>query len=201
MLKSTFEIIVLFLSISVHEFSHGLMAFKLGDETPKLSGRLTLNPLKHIDPFGTIFLPLFLWIFTQGRGPIFGWAKPVPVNPFSLKDPRFGMIKIALAGPFSNLFIGAFFAFLCRFLPPTSPLFQLFSLISFSNFFLGFFNLLPTYPLDGFHLVFNFLSEKWIFLKSFLFTYGFLILILALPLTLELIASLSRLLFIFFSGL
>ncbi len=82
----------------LHEIAHGSVALQLGDPTAKYAGRLTLNPIKHIDPFGTIILPLLLLFFTAGQGPIIGWAKPVPVNPFNFRDQRWGALKVSLAG-------------------------------------------------------------------------------------------------------
>ena len=97
---------LLFIAITVHEFAHGWMAYKLGDSTASLSGRLTLNPLAHIDPFWTILLPLVLFLSTAGHF-VFGAAKPVPINYWSLKNPKRDMIWIGLAGPLAN-FILAF---------------------------------------------------------------------------------------------
>src|SRR3989338_3132754 len=97
-----FTLVILFFSIVLHEIAHGSVALHLGDPTAKNEGRLTLNPLKHIDFFGTIILQIMLLVFTQGRGPIIGWAKPVPVNPFNFKDQKWGGLKVAVAGPSTN---------------------------------------------------------------------------------------------------
>ena len=102
MVITIFTLIILFLSVIIHELAHGSVALKLGDTTAKVAGRLTLNPLKHIDPFGTILFPLLLLIATAGQGPIFGWAKPVPINPFNFKDQKWGTLQVSLAGPATN---------------------------------------------------------------------------------------------------
>lgn len=200
MLESIFILFVVFFSMAVHELFHGLVAYRMGDPTAKLEGRLSLNPLRHIDPFGTILLPFFLWLITLGQGPIFAYAKPVPVNPFLFKDPRYGILKVALAGPLSNFLIGIFFALICRFLSPQSNLFFLFYLISIYNFLFALFNLLPFYPLDGFHILSQALPESFDFLKSFLFRYGFFILLLIIMAGAGFIFKFAQVLFSFFSG-
>src|SRR3989344_5382087 len=107
-----FQIIVLIFSVVIHEVSHGYVAEYLGDPTARLAGRLTLNPIKHIDPFGSGILPVILVIT---HSPIlFGWAKPVPYNPYNLRDPISGGAKIAAAGPISNLLLALIFAIAFR---------------------------------------------------------------------------------------
>ena len=177
-----FTLIVLFLSIIIHELAHGSVALRLGDTTAKEAGRLTLNPLKHIDLFGTIILPLIL-IFSYSTsgfaGPIFGWAKPVPINPFNFKDQKWGTLKVSLAGPATNFLIAVIFGLAIRFLPASLSQFSLlFGIIVFYNFLWGIFNLVPLPPLDGSWILFRFLPNK-IFanFKIFLSQYGFFILI------------------------
>ena len=102
---------VLFFSIILHEFAHGWIAYRLGDDTAYLSGRLTLNPISHVDPIGTVAIPAICWLFGW---PMFGWAKPVPVNPVRLPSPRKDMGKVAFAGPAVNLILGVFCAFLLK---------------------------------------------------------------------------------------
>jgi len=150
-----FSLIVLFFSIMLHEIAHGSMALRLGDPTAKDAGRLTLNPLKHIDPFGTIILPLILLVVTGGRGPIIGWAKPVPINPFNFTDQRWGSLKVSLAGPATNFLVGGLFALIIRFISLPDSLFLLFGIIVIYNFAWGLFNLLPIPPLDGSHILFS----------------------------------------------
>src|SRR3990167_9378225 len=109
---SIFYIVVLILSVIIHEISHGYAALYFGDQTAKLAGRLTLNPLKHLDPFGSVFIPLLLVL--SGSGIVFGWAKPVPFNPHNLRNQKVGTIAVAAAGIISNLFIALFFGILIR---------------------------------------------------------------------------------------
>ena len=111
-----FSLLVLLFSLVLHEISHGYVALALGDPTAKNEGRLSLNPLVHLDPFGSVLLPLFLWLVTAGRGPLFGWAKPVPINPWNFRDQKWGTLKVALAGPLANFGLALAFAFLLRFL-------------------------------------------------------------------------------------
>lgn len=178
MLLTTFSLIVLLFSIVIHEVSHGQVANLLGDPTAKYAGRLTLNPIKHLDPFGSIILPLFLVIT---RSPfIIGWAKPVPINPYNFKSPKWDNIKVAIAGPGANLFIALFFGGLVRFFPLLSALLPLFSLIIGYNLLLAIFNLIPIPPLDGSHILFNLLPERAYQVKKFLRQYGTLLLLLFL---------------------
>src|SRR3989338_2445763 len=97
-----FTLLVLLFSLVIHEVSHGWVALLLGDSTAKDEGRLSLNPLKHLDPLGSVLVPLILYITTLGQGPLFGWAKPVPINPYNFRDQKWGTLKVALAGPLSN---------------------------------------------------------------------------------------------------
>lgn len=173
-----FSLIVLLFSVVIHEVSHGSVAYALGDPTAKYAGRLTLNPIKHLDPMGSVLLPLLLLLLTAGRGPIFGWAKPVPINPYNFKNPRWDNAKVAIAGPGSNLLIALIFGLIIRFSPFLPPsLFIIFSIIVILNLLLAIFNLLPIPPLDGSHLLFTILPERFWKLKIFLQQYGFFILI------------------------
>lgn len=147
-----FAFLVLIFSIVIHEFSHGWMADQLGDPTARYMGRLTLNPIPHIDLIGSILLPLFLYISSAGF--IIGWAKPVPYNPYNLKDQKKGPALVALAGPLSNLSIALIFGIMVRVLVAYDPvaysdIISLFILIVFYNVLLAVFNLVPVPPLDG----------------------------------------------------
>ncbi len=144
-----FYIIVLILSIILHEVSHGFAAEWLGDPTARLSGRLTLNPLPHIDPLGSIIIPGLL-VFTHAPF-LFGWAKPVPYNPYNLRNQKWGEAIVAAAGPGVNILLALGFGFLIRFGGDAlSPAFvSLASIIVIVNIMLAIFNLLPLPPLDG----------------------------------------------------
>jgi len=111
-----FKLITLLFSVIIHELAHGYVAYSLGDPTAKYEGRLTLNPLKHLDPFGSVILPLLL--FVTGSPFLFGWAKPVPINPYNFKDQKYGEIKVSIAGPASNFLLAIIFGLFIRFIPP-----------------------------------------------------------------------------------
>lgn len=145
-----FLYVIIVLSAVFHEFAHALVAYRLGDTTAKDAGRLTLNPFVHLDPWGTVIVPLLL-MFTSGI--FIGWAKPVPYNPYALSDQRYGSLKVGIAGPLSNLIIAVVLGVVIRLVGPAgiaSPLFlQFLGLIVYVNIFLALFNLLPLPPLDG----------------------------------------------------
>jgi len=144
-------LVILILSIIVHEVAHGYAANSLGDPTARLAGRLTLNPIPHIDLMGSIIIPALL-IFT--KSPIlFGWAKPVPYNPYNLNNPRWGEALVALAGSATNILLAVIFGLIVRFGAAAgfdATALGLAATISFVNLFLGMFNLIPFPPLDGF---------------------------------------------------
>lgn len=200
MLLTIFSLIVLLFSIVIHEVAHGSVAYSLGDPTAKYSDRLTLNPLKHLDPFGSVILPLIMLITTGGRGPIFGWAKPVPVNPYNFRDQKWGELKVALAGPATNFLIAIIFGLFIRFFPLPEPLFVLFSVISIYNFLLAVFNLVPIPPLDGSHILFSFLPESLSQIKIFLQQYGLFLLLFLLFFGLNWVFYIVQILFFFVTG-
>lgn len=172
-----FLIIILIFSIVIHEVSHGAVANLLGDPTAKHAGRLTLNPIKHLDPMGSVILPLFLILIKSPF--LFGWAKPVPINPYNFRDQKYGSAKTALAGPAANLTLALIFGLALRFLPASivSPgLFFMFSYIVYINLLLAIFNLLPIPPLDGSHLLYTFLPYSMENIKTFLNQFGIFIL-------------------------
>lgn len=151
MLASILALVILILSVIAHEVAHGYAADSLGDPTARLAGRLTLNPIPHIDLMGSIVIPALL-IFTQS--PIlFGWAKPVPYNPYNLRNQRWGETIVAVAGSGTNLLLALIFGLLVRFglsIGFNPSALSLAATIAFVNLFLGLFNLIPFPPLDGF---------------------------------------------------
>lgn len=149
----------LLVSLVFHELAHGYVSWRLGDPTARKSGRLTLNPVKHLDPFGT--LVLFITYFGSAGAMLFGWARPVPVNSGYFKSPRHGMALVGLAGPAANLAIASAAALLLNFWPPGSDLvfaviFRVFQL----NLVLMVFNLIPVPPLDGSRVVGGLMNER-----------------------------------------
>lgn len=180
-----FLIIILIFSVILHEISHGTMANYLGDPTAKQAGRLTLNPLYHLDLFGSIILPAFLILTAKltGGGIIFGWAKPVPINPYNFRDKKYGEAKVALMGPVANLSLALVFGLALRFFSFISAypgLAFLFSYIVYINIILAVFNLLPVPPLDGAFILFTFLPSSTEKLKIFLHQFGIFILLFIL---------------------
>ncbi len=152
-----FSILILIFSVVIHEVSHGYAAYRLGDNTALYQGRLTLNPLKHLEWFGSFILPLMSYFL---GGFILGWAKPVPFNPYNLRNQRWGEAIVAVAGPVSNIVIALFFGLLIRFgvLSQFGPAFvYIASSIVFINLILATFNLIPVPPLDGSKILFSIL--------------------------------------------
>lgn len=155
-----FQLAVLLFSVIIHEVSHGVAALKLGDDTAKRLGRLTLNPVSHIDPVGSILVP----ILTGLAGLPIGWARPVPYNPGKLyKDFKYGPLKVALAGPLSNFVLAILFGVILRLFAPLMSvvLIQLLALVVLINVLLGLFNLVPIPPLDGSKIFTILLPDKY----------------------------------------
>ncbi len=202
LLLPIFYIVVLLYSVVIHEVSHGLMANSLGDPTAKNLGRLSLNPLKHIDMFGSVILPLLLFLV---RSPfLVGYAKPVPYVPENLRDKKYGLVKVAIAGPASNLILAVLFGLTLRFLPDifTSPLVpQLLSFIIVLNLVLAIFNLFPIPPLDGHWLLMTFLPARFFAFKKFLYQYSLILLIVFLIYVFPLIFPLVGLIYQMLTGL
>jgi len=160
-IDAVFYIAILIMSIVIHEVSHGFIAEYFGDNTARDAGRLTLNPIKHLDLFGSIILPVFL-ILTHA-GFLFGWAKPVPYNPNNLSDRKWGTIAVAGAGVLANFLIAIIFGIIIRFtsgLALSSSFYFITSAIVLVNLALAVFNLIPIPPLDGSKILFSFLPES-----------------------------------------
>lgn len=174
-----FSIGVLLFSAIVHEVSHGYMALYLGDPTARLAGRLTLNPTKHLDPFGSVILPALLAL---SHLPVFGWAKPVPYNPYNLRKGKWGPALVAFAGPGSNIGIAILFSLLVRlgsnFMVLPITVIQIVSIVVIVNIYLALFNIVPIPPLDGSKVLFALLPYRYAHLQAFLERYGFFILLL-----------------------
>lgn len=170
------------MSVVIHEISHGFMAEYFGDDTARKAGRLTLNPIKHLDLFGSIILPVLLYL---SAGFAFGWAKPVPYNPNNLRNRRWGTVAVASAGILANLFIAVFFGILIRIvlhlgLTPAfvSSFLKITIYIVFINIALAIFNLVPIPPLDGSKILFNLLPESTYHFFEFLERYSIIFLVI-----------------------
>jgi Zn-dependent protease len=188
-LEIVIQVAVLLFAVSVHESAHGWMALRCGDTTARDLGRITLNPVKHLDPFGSLLVPALL-AFTGA--PIFGWAKPVPVSLRGVRNPRRANLLVSAAGPLSNFavaLLGGVAFFVLRALAPTGPelrtsLFYPLLLVALFtvavNVSLGLFNLIPIPPLDGFGVVESFAPARWLRGVMWLRRYGFLLLVVAI---------------------
>jgi Zn-dependent protease len=176
---ATFQLLFFFLiiipSAIIHEYAHGWAADQLGDPTARHAGRLTLNPLAHIDLWGTVLMPVLLLLFSGGSF-MFAYAKPVPYNPYNLTNRRWGPALVGIAGPAANLLVAVFFGLLVRFLPSTAFT-SLLAIIAYANILLMVFNLVPIPPLDGSKVLFAILPESMENLKINLERFGFIILL------------------------
>ena len=187
-----FAIAVLIMSIVIHEVSHGYSASLLGDQTAKYAGRLTLNPFKHLDLMGSLIVPFLLFIMNSPA--IFGWAKPVPYNPYNLKNQKWGPAMVAIAGPAANFLLAIVFAVVVRVLP-ASNFTSMLAIIVYANIMLMVFNLVPIPPLDGSKILYALLPDSARGVKIFLDKYGFMILLFFIFFLFETIAPLINGLF------
>lgn len=173
-----FFIAILIMSVVIHEVSHGFVALRFGDKTALYAGRLTLNPLKHLDFFGSIILPAFLIL---SHSPfMFGWAKPVPYNPNNLTNRKWGTIAVAAAGVLANLFIAILFGLILRFsINDVVPInfVSIVSSIVLINLGLAIFNLIPIPPLDGSKILFSLLPRSLDSIVSFLEQYSLVLIV------------------------
>ena len=169
------------MSVVVHEVAHGYTAYLLGDNTARNSGRLTLNPIKHLDPFGSVILPLLLVFMNAGF--VIGWAKPVPYNPANLRDEKKGTFFVSIAGILANLILAIVFGILIRFAPLfigvafLGAFYKIASIIVLLNLVLALFNLIPIPPLDGSKVLFSFLPVKYRYIENFLEKWGMFLLL------------------------
>ncbi len=170
-----FYFLVIVPSAIIHEYAHGLAADMLGDPTARYAGRLTVNPIPHIDLWGTILMPITLSILTGGKF-LFAYAKPVPYNPYNLKNQKWGPAMVAIAGPAANFLLAIAFAVVVRVLPP-SNFTSILSIIVYANVMLMIFNLVPIPPLDGSKVLYALLPDSARGVRIFLDKYGFAILL------------------------
>ena len=172
-----FSIIILIFSVIIHEVSHGYSAYLQGDNTAKYAGRLTLNPLKHLEWFGSFILPVISFFL---GGFIIGWAKPVPFNPYNLRNQRWGEALVAIAGPASNICLALFFGLLLRFGVWTmlgAGFVYVATAIVFINLVLATFNIIPIPPLDGSKILFSFFPYSMQGVRTFMERYSIFILL------------------------
>lgn len=177
--QAIFYIVVLIMSVVVHEVSHGFAADFLGDRTARLAGRLTLNPIPHLDLLGSFIVPVFLYFSTGGLF-MFGWAKPVPYNPYNLRNQRWGTLIVAIAGVLANFFLAVVFGLILRYqaqlgITDWPKFLEICNTIVLLNLVLGVFNLIPVPPLDGSKVLFSLLPYRLHGIQQFLETYWYLL--------------------------
>ncbi|MBI2175595.1 MAG: site-2 protease family protein [Parcubacteria group bacterium] len=170
-----FSIAILIMSVVIHEVSHGFVAHALGDPTAKYEGRLTLNPLRHLDPVGSVIVPALTYLL---GGFIIGWARPVPYNPYNLRNQKWGPAAVGIAGPLSNIAVAVVFGLVVRFGAGALPVsfLSVSALIVLINLILAVFNLVPVPPLDGSKVLFALLPYRLLRVQEFLERYGLFVL-------------------------
>lgn len=206
-----FYVLVLIMSVMIHEFAHGYSAYLLGDNTARLKGRLTLNPIKHLDPFGSVILPLLLLLTKAGF--VIGWARPVPYNPANLRNGKWGNIIVSISGIAANILIAILFGLLIRFatvfgLPAYSfdssllhPLYRITSIIVLMNLVLALFNIIPIPPLDGSKILFSFLPSRFHHIETFLERWGIFLLLFFIIFLWNAVSPLIFIAFSFLTGI
>ena len=191
------------MSVIVHEISHGYAAKLLGDDTADLAGRLTLNPLKHLDPMGSVLIPFLLIVSKAGF--VFGWAKPVPYNPQNLRDQKWGTVIVASAGIASNLSIALIFSIIIRLtiaIGFNSPAFiSICGIVVLLNIVLAIFNLVPIPPLDGSRILFALLPPRLRNIQMYIEQYGFILLIIFIVFLWQYLAPIIYILYKLLTGL
>lgn len=193
-LQFLFYFIIIVPSAIIHEYAHGAMADALGDKTARYAGRLTLNPLAHIDWWGTVIMPLILLALSGGNF-MFAYAKPVPYNPYNLKNQKWGPVMVGLAGPASNFMLALAFAAVARALPGT-VLASFVELIVYANLVLMIFNLVPLPPLDGSKVLLALLPSRIAYqVEAFFARYGLVIVLLFVFFLFDLIRPIINILF------
>jgi len=177
LINLVFYFLVIVPSAIIHEYAHGWMAERLGDKTARYAGRLTLNPIAHIDLWGTILMPIVLSLLTQGSF-MFAYAKPVPYNPYNLKNQKWGPALVGLAGPLSNFMLALAFSIVIRIIPG-APISEFLGIIVYANLLLMIFNLVPLPPLDGSKILLAALPDATAYkVQQFFDRWGFFILLL-----------------------
>ena len=196
-----FQLIILLFSAIIHEVAHGYAALLQGDTTAKYENRLTLNPLRHIDPFGSVILPLALFLF---HSPVlFGWAKPVPFNPYNMRNRKWGEAIVAAAGPAVNLAIALIFGLILRFGYSSIPAaaLNIIELIVLINIMLAVFNLIPVPPLDGSKVLFAFLPQSAAGFRRFMEQYSIYLVLFVILFLWQYIFPLVTIIFTWITGM
>ena len=193
-----FFFLIIIPSAIIHEYAHGWAADQMGDPTARHAGRLTLNPVAHIDMWGTILMPILL-LLVSGGSFMFAYAKPVPYNPYNLRNQKWGSALVGIAGPAANLLAAIVFGLLVRFLP-NSQFSGLLAIIVYANNLLMVFNLVPIPPLDGSKILFAILPDSMERLKINLERYGFIILLIFIFYFFHLITTIITQLFHLITG-
>lgn len=204
-----FYVIILIMSVVIHEVAHGYMAYRLGDDTARFQGRLTLNPLKHLDLFGSILLPFILLISHAGF--VVGWAKPVPYNPYNLKGGKKSIVLVAIAGIIANIGLAIAFGIIIRLFMASglilgsvytmTAFYKIASSVVLVNIVLAFFNLIPIPPLDGSRVLFNLLPDKFRYMEAFLEQWGMFVLLFFIIFIWQYFSPVIYMIFSFLTGL